>query len=484
MHKMDVWSKGIWLLRLVGVASGHGALNSPTPRNAESNSSNAMHVGTMKLVKTGTSFILKSYLTSDCTGYPSEYSWAADECKAIDPSKPKVKYAVSLTQPASVKLVDCTAENDCTGWNPKAALAPKHHDCHQFSNNTVSNVTDSSWNMPESDGIIFMAEYTASNCQSPAAQTLKMNINICTKFPYSANMGSAGCEGMACMWFSQGCMIGCSNCTEDNDPAHFLNHVGCKEPTINDPQIRTFNIDNQDPVGDWTKAHPWRAPGSAPVLDACGLAGGSTKNNDAAGGFAPPGHKQGDKGSALPIQAMHPTWKAGSVVEVAWGIAANHGGGYLYRLCPAEKALTEECFMQTPLEFAGKTQVLRFANGTQVQIPATLVTDGVLPAGSTWMKNPIPACHDYSGGFHEAGCERPQFTPPVGCDAKCWGYQDNLQVGRVMPSIVDQLKLPADLPEGKYVLGWRWDCEQTPQVWASCADIVVTSDEKASTYFV
>lgn len=28
--------------------------------------------------------------------------------------------------------------------------------------------------------------------------------------------------------------------------------------------------------------------------------------------------------------------------EVAWGIAANHGGGYQYRLCPADKDPTEE----------------------------------------------------------------------------------------------------------------------------------------------
>jgi hypothetical protein len=39
--------------------------------------------------------------------------------------------------------------------------------------------------------------------------------------------------------------------------------------------------------------------------------------------------------------------------------------------------------------------------------------------------------------------------------------------------IVDQLRIPADLPKGDYVLGWRWDCEESTQVWASCSDVVI-----------
>lgn len=40
--------------------------------------------------------------------------------------------------------------------------------------------------------------------------------------------------------------------------------------------------------------------------------------------------------------------------KVAWGIAANHGGGYQYRLCPADADPTEECFQKTPLDFVGE----------------------------------------------------------------------------------------------------------------------------------
>jgi len=35
------------------------------------------------------------------------------------------------------------------------------------------------------------------------------------------------------------------------------------------------------------------------------------------------------------------------------------------------------------------------------------------------------------------------------------------------------VKIPDALEPGEYVVSWRWDCEQTPQVWNSCADVTV-----------
>ena len=39
--------------------------------------------------------------------------------------------------------------------------------------------------------------------------------------------------------------------------------------------------------------------------------------------------------------------------------------------------------------------------------------------------------------------------------------------------ILDTLVVPADLSPGEYVLGWRWDCEESTQVWTSCSDVVM-----------
>ena len=40
-------------------------------------------------------------------------------------------------------------------------------------------------------------------------------------------------------------------------------------------------------------------------------------------------------------------------------------------------------------------------------------------------------------------------------------------------AIVERVLILKDLAPGEYVLSWRWDCEQTPQVWNSCADVTV-----------
>lgn len=56
---------------------------------------------------------------------------------------------------------------------------------------------------------------------------------------------------------------------------------------------------------------------------------------------------------------------------------------------------------------------------------------------------------------------------PVPAD-DLYGYGD------VPPVLVtDKLRVPPGLHPGEYVLSWRWDCEQTPQIWNSCADIRV-----------
>merc|ERR1712151_651962 len=130
-----------------------------------------------------------------------------------------------------------------------------------------------------------------------------------------------------------------------------------------------------------------------------------------------------------------------------------------------------------PLPFASESQILRWANNTELEISASLVSEGTTPPGSTWAKNPIPACKSFSGGFQEDGCDEPQFPPPQGCNALCWGYQPSKEVpDREIPSIVDTLEIPNDVLPGKFVLGFRWDCEQTPQIWSSCSDVEIIAD--------
>jgi len=321
----------------------------------------------------------------------------------------------------------------------------------------------------------------------------------CTCANTTAGSASAhseeGCDNaQACYWYQQGCSIGCPTCDSVNGRQQVdLCGLG-KEATINDPKLRTVNRKAMaGSIYDIYKHNPWRAPGSAPTIDACGLAGGTPwVENVAEWGeyvnttFA----SHGDKGSHLPEVPTSVTWRLGGTAEVTWQITANHGGGYQYRLCPASEELTEECFMKNPLEFDPAMQALQWNNGTRHPIKGTFVTDGVIPEGSMWAMNPIPPRCLGGGCRSGAGCTpcpgtpgsdcttcdntpEPSFAPPCQEGSQpgiCSGNQPS-PWGAV--AVVDTVKIPQHLPSGKYVLGWRMDCEATAQVWSNCADIQI-----------
>ena len=166
-----------------------------------------------------------------------------------------------------------------------------------------------------------------------------------------------------------------------------------------------------------------------------------------------------------------------------WGLRANHGGGYQLRLCPRSSPLTEACFQKMVLPFAGR-QSLQLTNGSRVRIAskyayqngsvAAITADGQLPIGNTWALNPLPdGTQKGSIGPYSPLWE---FKPP--CDSIKIKGNTNLCSGE-RPfgiSVVDVLQIPASTPPGQYVLGWRWDVEETAQVWSSCSDITIAAN--------
>jgi hypothetical protein len=83
--------------------------------------------------------------------------------------------------------------------------------------------------------------------------------------------GGGCCAGGSCLWFSEGCFIGCKTCTRLMPPGgNQINQPpeGCapSEPTL-PVAFRTFNAQNKSGNGDWTRYHPWRSPGKAPTSD-------------------------------------------------------------------------------------------------------------------------------------------------------------------------------------------------------------------------
>jgi hypothetical protein len=168
----------------------------------------------------------------------------------------------------------------------------------------------------------------------------------------------------------------------------------------------------------------------------------------------------------------------------------------------------------------------------EVEIPRVVVPgDQVHPKGSNWARNPLPGCNycdqTKCGGMLPNMTEKVTVPPydklpddyPAQYGGNAWYKQEKCAqqcsganfmqcppgmqqfgepaagisgyVGNIMflgmagnytnfkmvgiegfPfSIMDKVEVPDHLEEGEYLLSWRWDCEQSPQIWQQCADI-------------
>ena len=142
------------------------------------------------------------------------------------------------------------------------------------------------------------------------------------------------------------------------------------------------------------------SPGNAPVIDACGSAGGRFAGQGEGGAGAVFQNSsvasQGDVGSRLPPMPSQATVRAGGLLETGWTVMANHGGGYAYRIASAEGPLTEEEFRKNPLDFVGLS-ALRWDGDAAMQETFNTTEKGwetrvgTVPKGSTWRKVPIPS---------------------------------------------------------------------------------------------
>ena len=358
-------------------------------------------------------------------------------------------------------------------------------------------------------------------------------------------------NGQSCYWFSNGCTIGCPSCDGTNNHVghgtqKFLynsmnqtqlveNNMTIPNPfnpivgsMVLDPEHRTFNITSNCDISynaticdsklrtcntqakcgspnDYYYYSPWRAPGSAPVLDPCGIAGGRLEGQP----IGPAGAqfenstlaKRGDKGSSLfkpgttgtgtgTGMRQSTTWKIGESYEVGWTVMANHGGGYQYRIAPiTNEPLTEELFQKTALEYDG-VSYLRWDGNVKTQL-AYNTTElgwetnvGTLPIDSMWRKNPIPSglweregpsfnpvCNETTECIQSYSAGKPFDSYDAGI-CKCSGFSNG---GPLLPNleIVDKVKIPTHLIPGRYALQWRWDCEESDQVWSSCSDVTL-----------
>lgn len=186
----------------------------------------------------------------------------------------------------------------------------------------------------------------------------------------------------------------------------------------------------------------------------------------------------------------------------------------------------QACFQKYPLDFVRDQQALVLSDTSVVPINGTFVDEGTSPAGSTWAMIPLPSSvlgprcvcspdNNYRPANYDCGClkgeEKVGCSTPGNCSSgaclPCPGtpgsdcsrcsngignpfpppakysgqptVRDVVKVPNLAPSdcVHDAarcaIQVPSDLPPGKYVLGFRYDCEATAQVWSNCADITL-----------
>ena len=121
--------------------------------------------------------------------------------------------------------------------------------------------------------------------------------------------------------------------------------------------------------------------------------------------------------------------------------------------------------------------------------------------GIGWAVNPLPFITDLACDFVVdegdhcdwscPGCAAPLYAADGACPCKCYDQYSELSEHSygadpdVFPdpvpgfdangdyAIEDHIIVPDDIEAGEYVLGWRWDCEMSSQVWSNCADIEI-----------
>jgi len=308
----------------------------------------------------------------------------------------------------------------------------------------------------------------------------------------SCTNGTESCRpGQSVFWFSQGCTPGCETCDSQGQRIQNWDHCAAtRKAPFNATLAKKYWTSNRNATEnsefDLWKFQPFRSPGLAPLSDVCGMAGGSPKPVFNGGEYTKTIYgKQGDLGSkVLKPRPTGITWKSGSVVNVSWYIAYNHAGGYKYRVCPASEPLSEECFARPEhqLEFVSNTSVVKFKSGDR-RIPNTVIREG---GGIGWMLNPIPMPN-----FVGSDCDNMDGKPCHGCpcgshypggndengvcvDGLCYGKNPfgKSNMGK-NTAIEDEVLVPANLPAGDYVVGFRWDCETSSQIWTSCADLTI-----------
>mmetsp|Transcript_7717 Transcript_7717/g.13019 ORF Transcript_7717/g.13019 Transcript_7717/m.13019 type:complete len:262 (+) Transcript_7717:27-812(+) len=157
------------------------------------------------------------------------------------------------------------------------------------------------------------------------------------------------------------------------------------------------------------------------------------------------------------------SYNAGDIIDVEWCVSdiADHGGMYSYRICQDDSIVakfidpshTPDQAEMTALEDCFQAGILKCSDvpGQECAVHPDCVNTG-------W------GCEQAAGEWFSCGPKDSGRCMQKGNAGKCATHGDQGSIIR------DQVKLPAHT-SNHTLLGFRWDCEDTGQLWLHCADI-------------
>lgn len=100
---------------------------------------------------------------------------------------------------------------------------------------------------------------------------------------------------------------------------------------------------------------------------------------------------------------------------------------------------------------------------------------GSCPAGDKQFDEPMPGLSSLWSSW--LWCDAPRTPTERAALGALHDSPHDLPCSRqnavMYTNIVDAVQIPADLEPGDYMLSWRWDSDQTNQIWQNCADVLI-----------
>lgn len=76
-------------------------------------------------------------------------------------------------------------------------------------------------------------------------------------------------------------------------------------------------------------------------------------------------------------------------------------------------------------------------------------------------------------GHGAATCFRHNTMMHEGQYGNCTVEEEKYWFNKFNFNIIDLVQIPPETPEGTYVLSWRYDAEESHQIWTGCSDVTI-----------